>query len=253
VRNAPAPPCPRPERPAGAESAGARLLQLGAAVLTLGLASPVHAQIAASVSLQTDYRVRGASVSETRPAASLTVSDDLANGVYFGASVVGGKTHDAGYQILGHTEYLGYAHRTVGGLTWDIGVDNFDFELYPQPQFHLSYSEAYVGLSNGAVSSRVYISPNYLQEGLTVVYLELNGVVRPSDDWRLSGHLGYFAPVTGYSGTPVRKDRLDVRLDVVRRLGPTELNLGWTNAYPQAFPARWRSGGGVVAGVTAFF
>jgi hypothetical protein len=239
---------------AAADAGRALLRVLGAAAAVgVGLASPAHAQLSGSVSLQNDYRIRGASVSEKRPTVSLTVSDDLSDGVYFGASVVVGDTRDEGAQVLGHTEYLGYAHRNLSGLTWEVGADNVDFELYPAPNFHLSYSEAYVGLSKGAFTSRLYISPNYLQEGLTVAYLDLNAVVRPSDDWRLTGHLGYFEPIAGNARTAVRKDRWDVRFDVVRRIGPAEVNLGWTNAFPAAFPARWRSGAGVLAGISVFF
>lgn len=227
---------------------------LGAAVAAgLGLAGPAHAQLSGSVSLQNDYRIRGASVSDKRPTFSLTLSDDLSDGVYFGASVILGDTTSEGVQLLGHTEYVGYAHHNLNGLTWEVGADNVDFEIYPAPNFHLTYSEAYVGLSNGTFSSRLYISPNYLQEGLTAAYGELNAVARPSDDWRLSAHLGYFVPLAGNSGTTVRKDRLDVRFDVVRRFGPAELNVGWTSAFPAAFREPWRSSGGVLAGVSLYF
>lgn len=239
---------------APAEPGRALRYVLGAAVAAgFGLAGPAHAQLSGSLSLQNDYRIRGASVSDKRPTLSLTVSDDLANGIYFGASVVVGDTTTEGAQILGHTEYLGYAHRNLNGLTWEVGADNVDFEIYPAPNFHLTYSEGYVGLSNGTFSSRLYISPNYLQEGLTTAYAEVNAVARPNDDWRLSAHVGYFAPIAGNSGTPVRKDRADVRFDVVRRFGPAEFNLGWTSAFPAAFPAPWRSGAGVLAGVAVYF
>jgi hypothetical protein len=254
ARNAAVPAWPglRGLAPADAGRAWLRLLGAGAAV-GLGLAGPAHAQLSGSLSLQNDYRIRGASVSEKRPAAALTLSDDLSNGVYFGASIVVGDTRDDGVEILGHTEYVGYAHRNLSGLTWEVGADNVDFEIYPAPTFHLSYSEAYVGLSNGNVSGRLYVSPNYLQDGLTIAYLDLTAVARPNDDWRFSGHLGFFEPLAGNARTPVRKDRWDVRVDVIRRLGPAEINLGWTSAFPAAFPAPWRSSAGVLAGVLLFF
>lgn len=239
---------------APAEAGRALLCVLGAAVAAgTGLASPAHAQLSGSLSLQNDYRIRGASISELRPTLGLTVSEDLANGVYFGATLVVGDTREEGAELLGHTEYLGYAHHNLNGLTWEVGVDNVDFEIYPTPNFHLTYSEAYVGLSDGTFSSRLYVSPNYLQEGLTVAYAEVNAVMRPNDDWRLSAHLGYFVPLGGNAGTPVRKDRADVRFDIVRRFGPAEFNLGWTSAFPGAFPAPWRSSGGVLAGVAVYF
>jgi uncharacterized protein Gcw-chp len=238
------------------EAAGAHLRRLAVAagaLAVLATSLPAQAQIAGSASVVSDYRLRAASVSGERPAVSLTVSDDLANGVYFGATVVGGKPSGAESQILGHIEFLGYAHRLANGLTWEVGADNVDFSLYPEPNFHLSYSEAYAGISNGTISSRLYLSPNYLKQGLTVAYLELNGVARPADDWRLSGHVGVFQPLSGNSGTTVRRARTDVRLEVIRKLGPTEINVGWTSAFPAAFPTPWRTGSTFLAGVTAYF
>lgn len=238
------------------EAAGSHLRVLGAAAAgaVLAVSHPAQAQIAGSVSIVTDYRLRAASVSDRRPAASLTVSDDLANGVYFGGTVVAGQTRtEDAPQILGHIEFLGYAHAMANGLTWEVGADNVDFNLYPEPNFHLSYSEAYAGLSNGTISSRLYLSPNYLQSGLSVGYLEVNGVARPNDDWRLSAHVGLFKPLGGNARTTVRKDRMDVRLEAIRKLGPTEINVGWTSAFPAAFPAPWRTGSAFVAGVTAYF
>jgi hypothetical protein len=240
----------------GAADAGAHLQTLGAAaaVALLAASFPARAQIAGSVSLVSDYRLRAASLSDRKPAASLTLSDDLTNGVYFGATVVAGQTHDSDdIQILGHIEYLGYAHAMPNGLTWEVGADNVDFNLYPEPNFHLSYTEAYAGLSNGTISSRLYLSPNYLQAGLTTAYLEVNGVARPTDDWRLTAHVGLFKPLGGNARTPVRKDRMDVRFEAIRRIGPTEVNVGWTSAFPAAFPTPWRTGSAFVAGVTAYF
>ncbi|HEY0435157.1 MAG TPA: TorF family putative porin, partial [Phenylobacterium sp.] len=167
---------------AGAEGAGVCLRTLGVAATAavLGLPNPVLAQVSGSVSVVSDYRLRAASMSDRQPAVTLTLTDDLANGVYFGATAVAGEPRNAETQVLGHIEFVGFAHRAANGLTWEVGADNVDFDLYPEPNFHLSYSEAYAGFSNGTFSSRLYISPNYLKEGLTAGYLEVNGVARPS-------------------------------------------------------------------------
>lgn len=201
-----------------------------------------------------DYRIRGVSVSERRPAASLSLADDLANGVYFGATVMGQQGPDSGVRNVGHMEYVGYAARRADGLAWEVGADNQDISVYAQPKkLRLKYSEAYVGLSNGTVSTRVYYSPNYLHSGLSVAYGEVNGVLRPAENWRLNAHLGLFEPLAGTRGTTVRRDRLDLRLDVARRFGPAELAVGWTTTAPAPLPEPRRGGSGLVASATIFF
>jgi hypothetical protein len=143
----------------------------------------------------------------------------------------------AGPGMLGHMEYLGFAARRSDGVAWDVGMDNVDFSVRGRIPIRLHYSEAYVGRSDGDLSTRLYVSPNYLRPGLSVAYLELNRVWRPQTDWRLAGHVGIFQPLAGTAGSTVRRTRLDARIDLVRRLGPTELDLGWTMASPAAAPA----------------
>jgi hypothetical protein len=212
------------------------------------------AQVSTSLSLLSDYRIRGVSVSERRPALSLSISDDLSNGIYLGGSVLGQEGPEHSPHRVGHLEYLGYAMRTTSGLAWEVGADNQDLSIYTQPRkLHLKYSEAYVGLSNENFSTRVYYSPNYLRSGLNVAYAEINGVLRPADDWRFTTHLGLFKPLSGTRGTGVRRDRIDVRFDLVRRLGPTELALGWATAAPAPLPDKRRGGSGLVASATVYF
>jgi uncharacterized protein (TIGR02001 family) len=224
-----------------------------AAAVLLSLASPAHAQLAGGLTLQSDYRQRGVSLSDLRPALSLTVGDDFANGVYMGASTVAQDAVQGGPRLLGHMEYVGYAARRGDGLGWDVGLDNQDFSVHGQGRIRSRYTEAYFGMSNGDLGARLYLSPNYLRSGLSVAYLDLNGAYRPSTNWRLAAHLGVFEPLAGTAGTTVRETRYDVRLDAVRRIGGVEFDLGWTTAFPAALPETRRSRPAVVLGATAFF
>jgi uncharacterized protein (TIGR02001 family) len=216
-------------------------------------ARPAQAQFAGSLSLQSDYRQRGVSLSDLRPALGLTLADDFASGVYLGASTVAQDAARGGPRLLGHMEYLGYAARRGDGVTWDVGVDNQDLSVHGQTRIRARYSEAYFGVSNGDLGARLYLSPNYLRSGLSIAYLDLNGAYRPSTDWRLAAHLGVFEPLAGTAGTTVRRTRYDVRFDAVRRLGRAELDLGWTTAFPAALPETGRSRPAIVVGATAFF
>ncbi|HEY0438379.1 MAG TPA: hypothetical protein VGC92_17190, partial [Phenylobacterium sp.] len=62
-----------------------------------------------------------------------------------------------------------------------------------------------------------------------------------------------FKPLGGNSGTTVRKDRMDVRLDLIRKFGPIDVTVGWTSAFPGAFPTPWRTGPAFVVGAAANF
>ncbi|MFL5298611.1 MAG: TorF family putative porin [Phenylobacterium sp.] len=224
----------------------------GLAMAACGVAGSAAAQVSASASVASDYRLRGVSLSDLRPAASVSLSDDLANGIYFGGSALGQDTKQEGAQALGHVEYLGYAGRLAGGAAWDVGVSHQRYSLYSAGPSRLSYSEAYVGLSKGALSTRLSYSPDYNGQHHNVAYLEVNGTVRPAPDWRVAAHLGVFRALNRWPFVTLRP-RYDTRLDVVRRLGPVELDVGWAAATSgfRAEPKRAR--GGLVVGLTAYF
>jgi hypothetical protein len=226
---------------------------LAGGLLAAVLAFPAHAQFAGSLTLQSDDRLRGVSLSDRRPTLTLSLADDLANGVYFGASATGEAAGSEGLRTVGHAEYLGYAIQQSNGLTWDFGVDNEDARIYAGRHVRLRYTELYGGLSNGSLSGRISISPNYQKQGLVVAYAELNGVMRPADNWRLAAHAGAFAPVSGFEGTPIRRKRYDARLDVFRRFGRAELGLGWAAATPAPLPDKRRSRGGLIASLSVAF
>ena len=144
-------------------------------------------------------------------------------------------------------EYLGFAARRGDGVAWDVGVDNRDLSV-PHPAVHpRAILEVYFQVSNGDISSRLYVSPNYLRPGLSAAYLELNRVWRfeRTSSWQAAGRL---QPLAGTSGTTVRRTRLDARFDLVRRLGAAELNLGVTAASPAALPEPRRSRPGLRPG-----
>ncbi len=228
-------------------------LGLGAAMLALSTATAAGAQATVSLSLESDFRVRGVSMSDRRPAADLSVSDDLFNGAYVGAAVLGQDTRGGELKALGHMEYAGYAIRRPDGVTWDFGVNNQDFRVLTATPAHVRYSEAFVGVSDGRFNARLFYTPDYLHQGIQVAYLDLGAVDQLTPNWRFSTHLGMFAPVADFKDTTVHRRRYDARVDLVRRVGRVDLGLAVAVAAPGPAPDPKRSRPGLIATARASF
>jgi hypothetical protein len=107
-----------------------------------------------------------------------------------------------------------------------------------------------VGLAQGDVSGRLSIASGYPRKGVETAYLELNGVVRPTDDWRLTGHLGLQTRLSQRRGDD---ERLDVTLGVVRSFGNVEAKLSWTVLTPRPEPRASWTRPGLTAAVSVYF
>jgi uncharacterized protein (TIGR02001 family) len=226
-------------------------LGLGLGLTAATLAQAGEGQLGGALSLDSDYRLRGVSLTDNRPAVTASFAYDHGSGAYAGAAVVAHQSPDGGGRLLGHMEYLGYAAGGRGGYGWDVGVDNQDFAPYGPQRFHLRYSEVYVGVSKGDLSARLYYSPNYLPSWGTTAYLDLNGVLRPADNWRLTGHVGALVPMGG-GNAPVRT-RYDLRLGVARDFKSGELRANFTTAFPAPQALKSRTRPAVVVGASVFF
>ncbi len=196
--------------------------------LTLGLPQPARAQFSAAVGVQSDYRYRGISLSSGLPAATLDLSYDHPSGVYAGASTIGAVV-DGHAQSLGFIECLGYVTPRRGGVSWDVGVNNQNLAYYADKRYPLNYSEVYVGVVGDGLSAHLHYSPNYLQPGYGALYTELDGSLKPAENWRLFAHLGATIPVGDTDG---RRPRYDARAGVARQFGPLELQASVTTTNP---------------------
>lgn len=226
-------------------------LGLGLGLTAVAEARAGEGQLGGALSVDSDYRLRGVSLTDNRPALALSLAYDHGSGAYAGAAVVAHDFADGGGRLLGHMEYVGYAVQGRGGYAWDVGLSNQDFVPYGPQRFHLRYSEAYVGVSKGDLSARVYYSPNYLPSWGTTTYLDLNGVLRPADNWRLSGHAGALVP-TGGGGGSVRT-RYDLRLGVARDFKAGEIRANLSTAFPTPRALSSRTGLALVVGASVFF
>lgn len=210
-----------------------RTIRLGCLAATGAVASPVLAQVAVEGAILTDYRVRGYSMSEGQPAASIAVSYDDPAGWYAGGVLVGSVHHDP--ELAGVQGNLGYALRLSPRVSLDAGLSRSEY-YYAYGGRHLGYTEFYLGVASPRLSARLNYSPDYFRGGTSTLYAELDGGVEPATDWLLSAHAGVFTYL-GAKPYFLPRERYDWRIGATRRFGATGLHLDLSGRV-QGTPAR---------------
>jgi uncharacterized protein (TIGR02001 family) len=171
-------------------------------------AGDVRAQVSGSVSVVSDYRYRGVSLSHNDPAAQLAVVYDHPHGWYAGAFAstvrIGQPSSDEVQGIF----FAGYARTLPSGVTWEAGIDYSGFTGTTS----YAYPEAYVGAAYQKVSARLYYSPRYYGRASDSIYAEFNAAHRLFDRVQLVAHVGAFwtngRTIYGTASDPVFDGRL---------------------------------------------
>jgi uncharacterized protein (TIGR02001 family) len=196
-------------------------------------APPASAQVAASATLASDYRLRGHSLSDDRPALSLNLSYDHASGAYFGASAIGAAARP-GPRVLGLLEYAGYARQLSPGLSAEAGLQVSTYTRTYTGDRSITYGEAFVGVSTKHFASRLYYSPDYFGGGAQTLYAEIDGTARPRPNWRLNGHVGALVRVRSDEDADLRRSEYDWRIGLARTFQALDVELAWTGAGSEA-------------------
>jgi uncharacterized protein (TIGR02001 family) len=185
-------------------------------------AHAAQGQASASVSLASEYSVRGVSLSDGRPAPQLSVAYDAAQGWYAGVFAapglaLGGRSGvNSGVTQL--VAYGGYARRLASGLSWEAGASSTGF----QHASEYDYRELYIGMASDRVSGRVYFSPAYYGYGGRAAYGELNGFYPLREHLKLVAHIGALHPQAAAA-----RDRIDLRLAIGYDSGDCNVQLAW--------------------------
>jgi len=159
----------------------------GIAALCLALvASNVSAQISGTASLVSNYRFRGVSLSENKPAAQVGFTYDDVQGWYAGAFASTAKFVTSSAVGLQAVPFVGYAWR-ASGLTWDVGAD---YSAFTDAARRYNYPEVFLGAASENISARLYYSPRYFGQNSRTIYLEVNGTQSLVDRVRLLAHIG---------------------------------------------------------------
>jgi uncharacterized protein (TIGR02001 family) len=202
-------------------------MRLGALASALALAlmpAPATAQLSGSLAVESDYRLRGYSLSEGRPAATLQLGYDHPSGLYLNGSA-SLTWPDGEPRLLGTQLNLGYSKRLGPDVVIDAGLLRADYRPGYDSGLRRNYSEAYLGATVNRVSARIFYSPDYLRDDVSTLYGEIETFLEPAPDWRLSGHLGgtaYLGRARPYPGT--RSAQYDWRLSLSRELGSVEIH-----------------------------
>lgn len=224
-----------------------------ACVLATGVTAAAQAQVSGAVTLATDYRLRGVSLTDQRGAAVLSLAYDHASGAYVGGSVVADDPPYQSARVLGWQGYAGVAGRLAQGAAWDVGVGRVDMEPYLDRRYSLEYTQVYAGLSQGPISGRLSLASGYPREGVKTLYAELNGALRPADAWRLTGHVGLQSRLNDRRSGQ-KDERLDATVGVVRAFGKrAQAELTFTAVTPRPEPHATWTRSGLAASVTVYF
>jgi uncharacterized protein (TIGR02001 family) len=196
-------------------------------------ATPACAQFSGSATLLSDYRYRGVSLSDGKPAVQLGAAHDWAGGLYAGMLASSVRFPGGGADVM-LLPYLGYAHRVRPGLNWEVGAQYSHFI----GACDRCYPELYAGLGSDHLGARVYYAPDYFGQA-PALYAELNATRDLSARLRAVGHAGVLRSGGDDEGDDGGdRYRYDLRLGFVLTLRDCEMQLTWgtTRGGGDAYP-----------------
>lgn len=228
-------------------------MAVGLALSTcLLIAAPAHAQLSGQVSIESDYRNRGYSVTDAKPAVTGSLSYDHKSGIYAnGLLIVAASDSDAG--LSGFEVNLGYAVKVSQRAAVEAGIVRTEYATAPGASLSLKYTEVYAGLTVGRFAARAYYSPNYIGKDRRTLYTQIQANIVPLKDWNLSlsvGALTYLTDPPRYT----KRSRYDWRATISRHVGPAEIYASLTGRGPGSdYYARSRGRAVITAGAAISF
>lgn len=200
-------------------------MRSAATVLFCAIASGASAQISGTVSVVSDYRYRGITLSEQKPAAQLGVTYDDPAGWYagvFGSTVRLAPPAGPSFQAMA---FAGFASRLPSGISLEAGGDYSAFTGAGSDD----YGEIFLGVATENLSARIYYSPRYYGQSANAVYAEINGALPLGDRVRLLVHVGYLSTRAGYGypGSPSDQHVVDARIGLGAVFDLIQVELAW--------------------------
>lgn len=196
------------------------------ALVLFAIASPASAQVGATLSVQSEERLRGEAISDGRPVATLELADDLPGGFYLGGSGSVVLTREDGPRPFALRANAGYAYTIRPDLTLDLGIGHGGYREYNRSGHGASYTEVYAGLAGRVLSGHVFVSPGYFRRDEPTLYADLDAAADLDRRWVLLAHAGALTRLGGHGGDEPGL-RVDWRLGLRRRLGRFDLDAAW--------------------------
>lgn len=209
-------------------AAGARLALIASCAVTTFLAStPARAEIGAAVSVFSDDRYHGLTLSDGRPIASLDLSYDSSTGLYGALSGTAVASRE-GPRPLRITANAGFARPIGRDLTADVGIVHWRSSHYSGLASGHSYTELYAGVAHKEVTARLSLSPSYGDTSHWMVRGAIGTRKGLSEKLSLDAELAASLSVDGGYERPV----WDARVGLTRRIGSFSLQAAVTARGP---------------------
>jgi uncharacterized protein (TIGR02001 family) len=201
------------------------------------IAANVSAQVSGSLTLVSDYRFRGVSLSDNKPAAQLGAVYDDARGWYAGAFASTVQFAYPSNRELQTIAFVGYVWRFPSGLSSEVGADYSAFT----GAGGYRYQEVYWGIAYENLNGRLYYAPRYFVHDSDAIYGEVNGAQPLFGRVRLLAHAGVLrnSIENAYAGRAVHHV-FDARIGVGVDFDEFSVQLNWVGsssanaAYPVA-------------------
>jgi len=182
-------------------------------------AAPASAEVGATLTLASQERFRGYSVSDGYPATTLSLSYDDASGPYVEGSVMVAGNFSDGAERSRFEGNAGYALRLKSGPTLDAGIVHAEYTGYRIYGHQAVFTELYAGVIAGRVQAHLHYSPTYFQRGVSTFYADVDGSTPLTPQIRLTGHYGMLFQIDGsheQAGTTTEDWRIGLSTDVKR-------------------------------------
>lgn len=187
--------------------------------ITLCLAASAQAEISSTVTVTSEYVLRG--VSQTNEEAAIQGSIDYSHsgGFYIGTW---GSNVDFGTAAQVELDlYTGWAWETQGGLGLDVGIIHYD---YPG-ETALNYEEYYLGLSYKWLSVTYYFADDFLGLGGVGHYLDSGLEFELPHAFTLGVHAGF----NSFDDDVGIEDYVDYKASIAKAFGKLSLEVAYTD------------------------
>lgn len=189
------------------------------------------------------------------PVAILSVAYDLESGISAGGSAVA-TTNGSGVGILRGSAHIGYATFVGPNIAVDGGlVFNAYSDRYSGGQSQ-DFVEVFAGISAGNFALHAWYSPSYLDQNLETLYLEVNGVKKLGDDFRVNARFGVLTRLSGDGTFGGATSRYDTQIGVTKDFSALSLSVTAGTAGSgrgEYFDGPWQGRDSIVVAVSRSF